>query len=66
MKAILPTEYNRLKPSEQKRILDAMEKMHAKDRNNEETPSILLIDKLGREVWAFPERCEVVTDGMGK
>lgn len=33
MKAILPTEYNRLKPSEQKRILDAMEKMHAKDMN---------------------------------
>lgn len=33
--------------------------MKYSDRQNEETPSILLLDKLGREVWAFPERCEV-------
>lgn len=33
--------------------------MKYSDRNNEETPSILLIDKLGRWVWALPGRCEV-------
>ena len=29
------------------------------DRHKEETPTVKLLDKQGREVWAFPERCEV-------
>ena len=36
--------------------------MKYSDRHNEETPSILLIDKLGRWVWALPERCEVIEE----
>jgi hypothetical protein len=40
--------------------------MKYSDINNEETPSILLIDKLGRWVWANPRRCEVAADGMDK
>ena len=33
MKANLPIEYDRLKPSDRKRLLDAMERAHAKDMN---------------------------------
>lgn len=29
------------------------------DRHKEETPTVKLLDKRGREVWASPERCEV-------
>ena len=36
--------------------------MKYSERNDEETPSILLIDKFGREVWALPGRCEVAND----
>ena len=32
------------------------------DRNKEETPTVKLLDKRGREVWASPERCEVASD----
>jgi hypothetical protein len=32
------------------------------DRHKEETPTVKLLDKLGREVWANPERCAVASD----
>ena len=35
------------------------------DRHKEETPTVKLVDKLGREVWARPERCKVAVDGLG-
>lgn len=33
MKANIPIEYSRLKPSDKKRLLDAMERAHARDMN---------------------------------
>ncbi len=30
------------------------------DRHKEETPTVKLLDKYGREVWAYPSRCEVI------
>lgn len=32
------------------------------DRQRAEAPPVKLLDKLGREVWANPERCEVVKE----
>ena len=29
------------------------------DRHKEETPTVKLLDELGREVWANPNRCTV-------
>ena len=30
------------------------------ERHKEERPTVKLLDKLGREVWANPEKCEVI------
>lgn len=32
------------------------------NRHKEESPTVLLLDKLGREVWANPRRCEVAAE----
>lgn len=32
------------------------------ERSNAELPTVKLLDKQGREVWATPERCEVVNN----
>ena len=32
------------------------------DRHKEETPTVKLLDSIGREGWANPKRCEVVTE----
>ena len=33
--------------------------IHYSERHHAETPTVKLLDKLGREVWANPERCEI-------
>ena len=32
------------------------------ERSNAELPTVKLLDKQGREVWATPERCEVIDE----